>query len=164
MTRRPQRGFSSKKSCLKTETLGLTSGSQVHNGVMKISMDFDDTLSMSDNSPNPLGIFHFHNHVMEGHEIIIVTSRHESEASKDAIHGFLRKHNLPVSDVIHTNGELKVETLVKQEVSIHHDDDKRELEALQGTGIQGVNCFNKELFTKLWIEEFGQEPDEGFDD
>ena len=40
-----------------------------------------------------------------------------------------------------TNGELKVDKLLELGSSVHYDDDPKELEALEGTGIKGEQAF-----------------------
>ena len=127
------------------------------------TFDFDDTLAMQDNSLNPIGEKHFRKCMENKDMIFIVTSRHFSPDSEKEILKFLKNNGLHALSVIFTEGNLKVRDLMIMGSTVHFDDDKRELEALEGTGIQGVNCFNNDLFVKLWKEEFGEEPDEGFD-
>ena len=107
-----------------------------------ITFDFDSTLtspSWSDEDEmwreaDPLkdGAEHTKNHQLmnkyasEGYTIWIVTSR--SEAHKQEVEDFVKKHNLPVSNIIVTNGSSKGPILNKIGALIHHDDMPQSLE------------------------------------
>jgi FMN phosphatase YigB (HAD superfamily) len=54
---------------------------------------------------------------------------------------FVKKHGLPVQDVIFTNGDLKTKAedgLIEIGSDIHHDDDMEEIEAAEAAGIKTI--------------------------
>jgi len=58
-----------------------------------------------------------------------------------AVWDFVKKHGLPVQDVVFTNGELKAEAedgLVELGSDVHHDDDPEENAAAEKAGIKTV--------------------------
>jgi hypothetical protein len=109
---------------------------------LKISFDLDNTLRNHDGTD----ILPSHEKVKKqlaaGHKVIIVTRRHEDDthAGIDG-QGVLDyvKDKLGAIPVIFDNSQLKYETLDKEEVDMHYDDDPKEIEAInKHTNIKGV--------------------------
>ena len=106
-----------------------------------ITFDFDDTLSLShwgeeeDNwvhdGPHEMMIERVKNFISDPSVIVyVVTSRYEKHEAKalespdqKSVREFLEEHNLNVEDVYFTNGQPKIETLLKLGSVMHHDDD-----------------------------------------
>ena len=116
------------------------------------SFDFDCTLiryhTLEDGDVEYLGpheenIQRVRDLAAAGHKVVIVTSRSPLEGAKkpwdDAPtpEELIAELNLPIETVEYTRGEFKVKTLLKLEVSKHWDDDRDELAALEGSGIEG---------------------------
>lgn len=95
-----------------------------------ISFDFDDTLTKPEFSeedwmwvgkdPNMKTISEMRKLYDEGYEIVIVTSRRDEDMEE--VRNFAQKHNLPVSGIYNTNGELKGPLLKQLGVMKHFDD------------------------------------------
>ncbi len=86
----------------------------------------------------------FYKHMEKGHTIYIVTSRLYSRFSLDEIRNFLKKYDLEVKDIIHTNGDLKANTLKKLGSQLHYDDDPEELKAAEAVGIKTIYTYNQQ--------------------
>lgn len=124
---------------------------------MRVSFDFDFTLSLMDNSLNKDVAELFRGHMIQGDEIFIITSRHFSEKSEAQIHIFLDRHNLEAIDVFHTEGP-KIQKILDLGIEKHFDDDLREIVNCEKHGIEAVNVFDAQLFKNQWVKEFGEEP------
>ena len=99
----------------------------------------------------------------KGSKIYIVTSRHKEMQDEEGkwfrhmpkvdpprkyfkefqmpVWEFVKKHGIPVVDVIFTNGEVKAEAgngLVSVGSDVHHDDDPEEIRAAERVGIKAV--------------------------
>ena len=123
---------------------------------IKVSFDMDDTLQFNGDDkvvPREKYINAFKEHWNNDDNGIIVTSRRESESDRNDIEHFLSKNGLPVVPIFYTNGNQKTDTLKAQGVDIHYDDDKREEDALKGTGIKFVNSFDSDL-VKLYSTHY----------
>mgnify|MGYP002784599624 CR=1 FL=1 len=106
-----------------------------------ISFDFDSTLTspvqdeegvwLPGDAANDDHINHQNHELMrkyanQGYKIIIVTSRLNSQ--KPEVEAFVKKHKLPVSEVVATNGLAKGPLLQQLGVLMHHDDSPHEWE------------------------------------
>jgi len=135
---------------------------------MLVSFDFDDTLLLTrpdedwglvEAGPNVPMLVALRAHAAAGDTVIIVTSRMASrefefqqrigaggqlgcniEPPRTPVAAFVAAHKLPVASVHFTEGKDKAEALASLGVAKHFDDDEHELEALQGTGIEGVQA------------------------
>ena len=104
----------------------------------RISFDFDDTLLMTvpdedagiaEAGPNEKTIALLRAHAAIGNEVVIVTTRLESNENRGRgvrVRDFVAEHKLPVSSVHFTNMAAKVHTLVRLGVDLHFDDDIEE--------------------------------------
>ena len=122
----------------------------------KVSFDLDDTLQFNGEDggiPREKYVGAFKDHIKNGDNVIIVTSRKESKEDRLDVSRFLKSNGLPDVPVFYTNGDRKIETLKDENVNIHYDDDNRENNALKGTGIKSVNSFDDDLvklYSKHW--------------
>lgn len=99
-----------------------------------VTFDFDCTLTKPqfiddewiEADPKQDGVEHSENHEImrkyatQGYTIWIVTSRYDN--LKQEVEDFVKKHNLPVSNIICTNGKDKGPILARIGSLIHHDD------------------------------------------
>ena len=110
----------------------------------RISFDFDSTLKTAMGRPNPPIVAAYKEHMSNGNDIIIVTSRQYSDESFQEIEQFLKEHGLKASDIIHTNGEFKAGYLVDNNVDLHYDDDEYEIAEIDKTDVQAENAYTQE--------------------
>ena len=73
-----------------------------------------------------------------GHDIAIVTSRTRTPGSDRKIGAFIMEHELPVTQVIFTNGRWKADLLEEMGSVLHYDDNKEELQRIKAKGISVV--------------------------
>jgi FMN phosphatase YigB (HAD superfamily) len=136
-----------------------------------ITFDFDDTIMMLRPSedwgsvvdgPNKKIINLMKKHKKMGDRVIIVTSRlqnretggpweEEHPAYMPSVQEYIDKYNLPVEQVVFTNGDLKAQHLLKLRSDLHFDDDEQELAAANEVGIKTVQVRNM---------HYSQAPDE----
>ena len=115
-----------------------------------VTFDFDDTLLQTrwdpvteeavECGPNLVMLQTMRAFLDMGHEVHIVTSRverFESSPDRTSVRDFLVEHRLHVDGVHFTNGDSKVDTLVKLGAFRHFDDDEEELDLLPNT-IEGI--------------------------
>lgn len=106
-----------------------------------ITFDFDDTLSLSHwgeeedtwvhDGPHQQMVNRIKNFIADPSiTVYIVTSRfekHEPQSlenpNQQAVQQFLDDHKINVDGVFFTNGQSKIETLLKLQSTMHHDDD-----------------------------------------
>lgn len=115
-----------------------------------VTFDFDDTLTTptSDgnggftsggSTPNKETLTKLKELSERGYEIAIVTSRIDTQTSKNRISTFIMEHELPISrGVIFTNGDWKAATLEELGSVLHYDDDPEELRRIEERGISVV--------------------------
>ena len=115
-----------------------------------VTFDFDDTLTMprwdedeelwmSGTEPNRKTISAMKKFASKGYEVKIVTSRHGTGNHKKDVATFAKKYNLPVKDIIFTNGKDKVHTLLRIGSALHYDDDLHELSLIKNKGIKTIH-------------------------
>ena len=115
-----------------------------------VTFDFDDTLTMpywsdedgywtSGSEPNKKTISAMKKFATKGYDVKIVTSRHGTGDHKRTIATFVKKHNLPVKDIIFTNGKWKADTLERLGSVLHYDDDTYEISRIKSKGIKIVH-------------------------
>jgi 8-oxo-dGTP pyrophosphatase MutT (NUDIX family) len=126
---------------------------------MKVSFDWDNTISMSyldEDSVEPKFIHQGYNqefidkmmnYIKEGHEVWIITSRVrdlEDEFPNERITWHLKTLGIinyfPPERIIYTNRELKAPTLLHLGIDLHHDDDVEEILACREAGIDCVKA------------------------
>jgi ADP-ribose pyrophosphatase YjhB (NUDIX family) len=126
---------------------------------MKISFDWDNTISMSyldEDSEEPNFIHQGYNqefidkminYIKEGHEVWIVTSRDrelEDHFPQERITYHLKTLGIinyfPPERIIYTNRELKAPTLLYLGIDLHHDDDLEEVIACKEAGIECIRA------------------------
>ena len=108
-----------------------------------VSFDFDSTIFMLEfddeegdykrdpetgwaiGTPNPSVIEMIKKYNQDGWKVIIVSSR--SDQGRQQIEDLVRELGLPVQEIYCTNGEAKVNTLIRLGVSKHYDDDMFEV-------------------------------------
>lgn len=112
----------------------------------RVSFDFDNTLLNNiwnneendferDENGNMIGypnvpmIEMMKQYLNRGYEVLIVTSR--MDKYKQDVVEFVQEQGLPVSEIICTNGENKVFTLIDLGVLEHFDDDPHEIQAIK---------------------------------
>lgn len=114
---------------------------------MLVTFDFDDTLTepefddvdeiwVSGMDPKEPVIDQMREFAEDGHEIRIVTTRSEIGGGR-FVFEFVEEHDLPVSGIHFTEGDLKAETLDELGAVIHFDDSTNELAAAEDRGIEG---------------------------
>lgn len=117
-----------------------------------VSFDFDDTMTqpvwVAENEcwegrgPRTEMLQKMRDHHAQGHTVIIVTARDEDSERERAkrgevtVAGFIRQHNLPVSDVYFTSHAPKGPLLAQLGVSLHYDDSPDDLDSAKNSGIQ----------------------------
>lgn len=115
---------------------------------MLVTFDFDDTLTepvfdeedqiwVSGMDPKPGVIDRMRELAEAGHEIRIVTTRSEIGGGR-FVFEFVEEHDLPVSGIHFTEGDLKADTLKSLGSARHFDDSTNELAAAEDRGIQTV--------------------------
>lgn len=126
---------------------------------MKISFDWDNTISMSymdEDSEEPKFVHQGYNqefidkmlnYIKEGHEVYIVTSRDrelEEHFPQERITYHLRSLGIinyfPPEKIIYTNRELKAPTLLYLGIELHHDDDLEEILACKEAQIECIRA------------------------
>ena len=126
---------------------------------LKISFDWDNTISMSylDEDSEETKFVHqgynqeyidkMINYIKGGHEVWIVTSRVrdlEDEFPQERITYHLRTLGIinyfPPERIIYTNRELKAPTLLHLGIDLHHDDDVEEIIACKEAGIECIRA------------------------
>ena len=121
-----------------------------------VTFDFDDTLALShwDEEEDNWAHDGPHNVMIQeikkfstdpSTKVFIVTSRHKKNESvalenpsQRAVKEFLSLHNINVDGVHFTNGQPKIETLLKLNSSRHHDDDPEDIRDAKENGIEAV--------------------------
>jgi len=98
-----------------------------------VSFDFDETLHYN-NVPNEPMIKVMFDHHNKGDLIIIMTARYED--GMQHVHNFVEEHNLPVSNIYHTNMNLKGSYLKRMGCSIHYDDNASQRKDVFAHGIE----------------------------
>ena len=115
-----------------------------------VTFDFDDTLTMprwdeeeelwmGGTEPNKKTISAMKKFASNGYEVKIVTSRHGTGEHKKTVATFVKKHNLPVKDIIFTNGKYKADTLERLKSVLHYDDDTEELSRIKSKKIKTIH-------------------------
>ena len=114
-----------------------------------VTFDFDDTLTLphydeeeelwtAGLEPNKKTISAMKKFASKGYEVKIVTSRHGTGNHKKDVAMFTKKHNLPVKDIIFTNGKYKADTLERIGSMLHYDDDTEEISRIKSKGIKTI--------------------------
>ena len=114
-----------------------------------VTFDFDDTLTLphydeeeelwtAGLEPNKKTISALKKFASKGYEVKIVTSRHGTGKHKKDVATFAKKHNLPIKDIIFTNGKYKADTLERIGSVLHYDDDTEEISRIKSKGIKTV--------------------------
>tara|TARA_R110002096_G_scaffold35023_2_gene99499 strand:- start:703 stop:1212 length:510 start_codon:yes stop_codon:yes gene_type:complete len=144
------------------------------------SFDFDNTLiryhTLEDGDVEYLGpheenIQKVRDLAAAGHTVIIVTSRFgplvgPKKPWDDAPtpEELIADLGLPIEVVEYTSGEAKVKKLLELGVSKHWDDDREELKALEGSGIDGeyvpVPGEETELLRNKWKDHLAKSEEE----
>jgi len=120
-----------------------------------ITMDFDHNLKFETGDPNLDTLKQF-KELQNDYDIYIVTTRKKTPESVKEVSDFVKEHSLRIKDVIFTNGQMKLNTILKLESIMHFDDDEDEIEEIEdynkknNTSIKTVYTFNKEK----WNEYF----------
>ena len=114
-----------------------------------VTFDFDDTLTLphydeeeelwtAGLEPNKKTISALKKFASKGYEVKIVTSRHGTGKHKKDVATFAKKHNLPIKDIIFTNGKYKADTLERIGSVLHYDDDTEEISRIKSKGIKTI--------------------------
>jgi len=119
-----------------------------------VTFDFDDTLALShwdeelDNwahdGPHDMMVQKIQEYISNPNtKVYIVTSRYQEyekaalkNSRQKAVQEFLDLHNINVDGVYFTNGQSKIETLLKLNSSIHYDDDPEDIRDARANGIE----------------------------
>jgi len=102
------------------------------NRVEVITVDFDDTLKMTeDGNPNPIVINKINKLRNKVDKIYIVTSRRNSWDNKLEINDFIDENNLQIDGIHLTNFADKWYTLDKLGSNMHFDDDDEEWRTIE---------------------------------
>ena len=100
--------------------------------------DEEEELWTSGLEPNKKTISALKKFASKGYEVKIVTSRHGTGKHKKDVATFAKKYNLPIKDIIFTNGKDKVHTLLRIKSVLHYDDDPHELSLIKSKGIKTI--------------------------
>lgn len=114
---------------------------------MNVAFDFDFTLMFptekdSVGEPNVEFVTKLKEHIAAGDNVFIITSRNDTQASRDQIRKFLIKHQIRPLKVFHTNGTPKLSTLLDLNIALFYDDDDKELQHAKSSDIKVVDSFN----------------------
>lgn len=130
-----------------------------------IAFDFDGTLILSNGSPNKLICGMLRQYAAVGAKIIICTSRNQehedpewiaaNEPARVRVVDFVQEHNLPVSAVLFTSHEPKVDTLMLvQGLVAFFDDDVEEIVGVRKIpGVQ-VHWIPGNIIPKVEMQPF----------
>lgn len=121
---------------------------------MIISFDFDSTLKMPYSGRTVRNIVKLFKIFQDVYTIFIVTSRHNCQTSLTEIKDFCKENGLRPTRIIHTNGELKIETLLSNNVSFHFDDDEEEISECVKHGINCIRVEWDDLEQQCFMREF----------
>ncbi|VVB61607.1 Uncharacterised protein [uncultured archaeon] len=109
---------------------------------MRLTWDFDNSLRNHDGTDIEPSHRKIKKQIAEGHEVSIVTRRHEDDIHSgfdgDDVEKYVKEKigNIPVH---FDDSELKYKTLDEMGVHVHYDDDPKEIEALKKhTNIKGI--------------------------
>lgn len=95
-----------------------------------VTVDFDDTIRMTDGTPNPIVIQKIKKYKADGAKVYIVTSRRSTDDNRLFISDFLDEENV-MHDGIHlTNTKVKWYTIKDLGSNMHFDDDNTEFRAI----------------------------------
>lgn len=106
-----------------------------------ITIDFDDTLCFDNditkiNKPLERFIKEFSK---KGYDFLIVTARnkeYDNIYAKTNINKFLEEYNLPIYDIVYTNGELKGKKLKSLSSYLHIDNDEDQISNCKKEGVR----------------------------
>ena len=114
-----------------------------------ITFDFDDTLCMSDGTPNMPMLDLVRKYAEEGFKCYIVTARnkkHESlkwmqknSPNRVAVKDFIKEYDLPIKQCHFTNHEPKGPVLNKIGSIKHYDDHDEQIESAKEYGIEAIH-------------------------
>ena len=127
-------------------------------GPSVVTVDFDHTLKFETGVPNLATI----NRVkgLSGAEVHIVTSRDESEESREEISAFLAEHGIPHQGVHFTNGKDKAPTLARLGSELHFDDDFNEGIECGKAGIPWIFVYDKDMARDRLVQALGYDQEE----
>ena len=144
---------------------------------MKVSFDFDNTLTVMRfnpdegifcdfHGPNLVMVQCMHAHIENGNEVHVITSRNESAQNKTDVLRLLTNEGLAmkVSGIHFTNGQLKAGLINSMGVQRHHGDDPEEI-AMLPESCEGIlvknGCVDAEGVVCDPLEPRFMFPDEG---
>jgi len=115
---------------------------------MRISFDYDNTIRAKDIPGNLDGLIHktinrMWDHKQRGDNLIVVTSRDDTEENRQEIKKFLKRISMPDLPLYLTSGMPKVETLKKHNIDLHYDDDCEEALYNERQGIKTIIVTNR---------------------
>lgn len=90
---------------------------------MKVSFDFDDTLTETK------GINLLLQHLKNGDEVFIITRRRKS--FNEPVLSLAKKYGINRSHVIFTGGEMKWKTILRLGIQLHYDNNQTEIDLIQ---------------------------------
>lgn len=112
---------------------------------MKISFDYDDTLTMPVLEkdairyvPRPEYVELAKKYAAEGNEVIIVTARSNADIHQKEIKKFIKENELIIAGVYYTNHFPKGPKLKSLNVDIHYDDRQDHIDSAKYHGVKGV--------------------------
>lgn len=106
-----------------------------------ITIDFDDTLCFDNNITKinkPLERF-IKEFSKKGCEFLIVTARnkeYDNIYAKTNINKFLEEYNLPIYNIVYTNGDLKGKKLKSLNTYLHIDNDEEQISNCRKEGVR----------------------------
>jgi len=109
---------------------------------MKVSFDFDGTLTMSSIKETAKIM------IESGHDVWIVTARADCNVNLD-LEKVCEYINLPLEKVIYTNGDLKFYEYERGNFELHYDDDWEEV--LHINNIGGTACLVNPDFEDIYM-------------
>ena len=86
--------------------------------------------------------------LQDDNDVYIVTTRVESPQSRNQIQEFCKEQVLRPKDIIFTNGNDKLDTLVKLGSNWHFEDDDKEINQIKAAGIKVADMFNQQAWDK----------------
>jgi len=120
---------------------------------MKVSFDFDTTLMFPDGNPNNDIVDIMKDHINNGNEVLIVTSRLANFDNSD-LFSFLEYVDIDVP-VVFTDLNDKWPELKKLKVDLHFDDDKIEIDLINKN--TDIETFSVSVDNREWMQRVNGE-------
>jgi len=86
--------------------------------------------------------------LQDDNDVYIVTTRQGDNLNRTRIQEFCKEQGLRPKDIIFTNGNDKIDTLVNLGSNWHFEDDDKEINQIKSAGIKVADMFNQQAWDK----------------